>query len=77
MKNSEKIQHLDNMIEKLQDQIRFSQNNINNEGKDKALVQQVIDGWKMDLAAMKYGRKALQLLTDLINDDNEGGDYGF
>lgn len=77
MKNSEKIQHLDNMIEKTQGQIDYSATNIDNEGKDKVLVQQVIDGWKMDLAAMKYGRKALQLLTDLINDEEEGGDYGF
>lgn len=74
MKNIDKIAHLDNMIEKLKGQIDHSTNSLASAPNDLMLMH-VIESWKMDLAAMKFGRKAIQLMVDLVNDvEDEGGE---
>ena len=77
MKNIDKIAHLDNMIEKLKGQIKFSHQNLEqaiSEGANTMALESVIESWKMDLASLKYGRKAIQLMVDLVNDvEDEGG----
>jgi len=77
MKNIDKIAHMDNMIANLKSQIEFSEKPYQNNPENPTLAL-VIEGWKMDLAALKFGRKAIQLWVDHVNDlKNEGGDYGF
>jgi hypothetical protein len=76
MKNIDKIAHMDNMIANLKSQIEFSEKSHPNSLKNSTIAL-VIESWKMDLSALKFARKAIQLWVDLVNEENEGGDYGF
>lgn len=79
MKNIDKIAHLDNMIAKCQQSIDFNRVKLEmqTDSNGKAYHKNIEDLFMADLLALKYARKGLQLMIDLINDENEGGEYGF
>jgi len=78
MTNLEKIERVDTLIQKEIDLVKFSEEKylpgLEPDCAEAHMVREIILEHKENISALKYARKAIQLMQDLVND--EGGQHG-
>lgn len=73
MTNQQKTEHLEQMLNERVAALQFCRAE-QNKGTAEWHVEHAIIGYKQDIAALKYALKGIQLIQELCNDMEKGGE---